>query len=196
MRKLEGDGGGRGQRDREIDLASCNFRVSDLEKLLAVARIRPAIDQVERHRYFAQKGLSSFLAKNGIVGEAWYPLGHGFLRRSSSARPCSQTWPPSTGRAPHRSSCDGRFGQASRGDPESTDDLAHIEENVDIYDFVHRPGHGAYRRAPPRPADVPRTALAPQHRGRAPTWRRAGRGLSYCAPRSRSFFGRPARTSS
>jgi diketogulonate reductase-like aldo/keto reductase len=46
-----------------------------LEKLLSVADVSPAVDQVERHPYFQQKHLAAFLAGHAIVPEAWYPLG-------------------------------------------------------------------------------------------------------------------------
>lgn len=57
-----------------------NFRVDDLEKLLPIATIRPAVDQVELHPYFQQRDLRRFLRKHDIVAEAWYPIGHGSTR--------------------------------------------------------------------------------------------------------------------
>ena len=42
-----------------------------------VARIAPAVLQVEAHPYWNQHALKAELDGTGIVFEAWYPLGHG-----------------------------------------------------------------------------------------------------------------------
>lgn len=54
-----------------------NFKISRVQKILDVARIKPAVNQVECHPYEQQKELRTFLKKNDILMEAWYPLGHG-----------------------------------------------------------------------------------------------------------------------
>lgn len=54
-----------------------NFSTSDLTSLLRTARIRPAVDQVELHPYWQQAELLPFLRAEGIIPQAWYPLGHG-----------------------------------------------------------------------------------------------------------------------
>jgi 2,5-diketo-D-gluconate reductase A len=54
-----------------------NFTSDDLDRLLAVARIRPVVDQIELHPYWQQPDLLPVLERHGIVAEAWYPLGHG-----------------------------------------------------------------------------------------------------------------------
>ncbi|WP_084104762.1 aldo/keto reductase [Demequina sp. NBRC 110056] len=54
-----------------------NFSVRDLTTLMAGARIRPAVNQVEFHPYWQQTDLLPFLAAEGIVPQAWYPLAHG-----------------------------------------------------------------------------------------------------------------------
>ena len=111
----------------------CNFRVSDLEKLLAVARIRPAIDQVERHPYFAQKGLASFLEKNDIVGEAWYPLGHGSTKLLGE--PVFAELAAEYGKSPAQIILRWHIQSGFVAIPKSTD-ARHIEENFDVYDFA------------------------------------------------------------
>lgn len=54
-----------------------NFEQPHLEKLLATAKVKPAVDQLETHPYFQQKELHAFLKDLGIAHEAWGPLGQG-----------------------------------------------------------------------------------------------------------------------
>ncbi len=54
-----------------------NFTVEQIKEILAVCEIKPAILQTEVHPYSQEKELKAFLAKEGIVIQAWYPLGHG-----------------------------------------------------------------------------------------------------------------------
>jgi diketogulonate reductase-like aldo/keto reductase len=58
-------------------LGVSNFSADDLRTLLRTARIRPVVDQVELHPYWQQADLLPFLRAEGIVPEAWYPIGHG-----------------------------------------------------------------------------------------------------------------------
>lgn len=54
-----------------------NFNKTQIEEILAVCEVKPTVLQTELHPYYPEKALKSFLAKNGIVPQAWYPLGHG-----------------------------------------------------------------------------------------------------------------------
>ena len=54
-----------------------NFERADLEKLMSVAKIKPAVDQIELHPFFQREELVSFLRENGIVPEAWAPFAEG-----------------------------------------------------------------------------------------------------------------------
>lgn len=60
---------------RSIGLS--NFSAAKAREILDVARIAPAVLQVEAHPYWNQHALKTELADTGIVFEAWYPLGHG-----------------------------------------------------------------------------------------------------------------------
>jgi len=53
----------------------CNFQQHHLEKLLAEAKVKPAINQFECHPYLTQEPLIDFCEKEGIACEAWGPLG-------------------------------------------------------------------------------------------------------------------------
>lgn len=53
----------------------CNHTEQHLDALIARTDIVPAVNQVELHPYFAQKGLREKSAALGIVTEAWSPIG-------------------------------------------------------------------------------------------------------------------------
>ena len=54
-----------------------NFNKEQIQKILDVCEVKPAILQTEVHPYFQEKELKAFLEKEGMVIQAWYPLGHG-----------------------------------------------------------------------------------------------------------------------
>lgn len=54
-----------------------NFNEEQIREILSVCEVRPAVLQTEIHPYSQEKGLKEFLAKEDIVIQAWYPLGHG-----------------------------------------------------------------------------------------------------------------------
>ncbi|KAJ3308125.1 hypothetical protein HDU76_004114, partial [Blyttiomyces sp. JEL0837] len=54
-----------------------NFNITKLKELLAVARIKPAVNQIELHPYLPQHELVEFCKQNGILVTAYSPLGTG-----------------------------------------------------------------------------------------------------------------------
>ncbi|MCM1050306.1 MAG: aldo/keto reductase [Clostridiales bacterium] len=54
-----------------------NFTADQVKEILAVCEVKPAILQTEVHPYSQEKELKEFLNKEGIVIQAWFPLGHG-----------------------------------------------------------------------------------------------------------------------
>lgn len=54
-----------------------NFTVGQIKEILAICEVKPAILQTEVHPYSQEAELKDFLQKEGIVIQAWYPLGHG-----------------------------------------------------------------------------------------------------------------------
>jgi len=54
-----------------------NFKEPHLERIIAATGETPAINQVELHPYFQQRGLRREHAERGIVTEAWSPLAQG-----------------------------------------------------------------------------------------------------------------------
>lgn len=54
-----------------------NFNQGQIEEILSLCEVKPAVLQTEVHPYFQERGLKKFLERAGMVIQAWYPLGHG-----------------------------------------------------------------------------------------------------------------------
>ena len=54
-----------------------NFNKEQIQEILDICEVKPAVLQTEVHPYDQEKELKEFLAKADIVIQAWYPLGHG-----------------------------------------------------------------------------------------------------------------------
>ncbi len=54
-----------------------NFTVETLTRVIDEAEITPSINQIELHPYFQQRRMREFHEANGILTEAWSPLGQG-----------------------------------------------------------------------------------------------------------------------
>ena len=54
-----------------------NFTPEHVQEILDICEVKPAVLQTEVHPYSQEKELKAFLDKEGIVIQAWYPLGHG-----------------------------------------------------------------------------------------------------------------------
>lgn len=54
-----------------------NFTSEQVQEILDICEVKPAVLQTEVHPYSQEKELKAFLDKEGIVIQAWYPLGHG-----------------------------------------------------------------------------------------------------------------------
>jgi diketogulonate reductase-like aldo/keto reductase len=53
-----------------------NFNIRRLESLLSTCSVVPAVNQIEKHPYLQQPELADFCKKNGILIEAYSPLGN------------------------------------------------------------------------------------------------------------------------
>lgn len=54
-----------------------NFAAAQIQEILDICEVKPAILQTEVHPYSQEQELKEFLAKENMVIQAWYPLGHG-----------------------------------------------------------------------------------------------------------------------
>lgn len=59
---------------RVASIGVSNFRIVDLERLMAECETVPAVNQIELHPYLPQAELREFHAAHGIATEAWSPL--------------------------------------------------------------------------------------------------------------------------
>ena len=53
-----------------------NFTQEQIQEILDICEVKPTILQTEVHPYAQRNDLKAFLAKNDMVIQAWYPLGH------------------------------------------------------------------------------------------------------------------------
>lgn len=54
-----------------------NFTTAQIQEILNICEVKPTILQTEVHPYSQERELKSFLKKENMVIQAWYPLGHG-----------------------------------------------------------------------------------------------------------------------
>lgn len=54
-----------------------NFTTAQIQEILDICEVKPAILQTEVHPYSQEQELKTFLEKENMVIQAWYPLGHG-----------------------------------------------------------------------------------------------------------------------
>ena len=65
-----------------------NFNEEQIQEILDICEVKPAVLQTEVHPYDQEKELKEFLAKADIVIQAWYPLGHGGRGAPAGASVC------------------------------------------------------------------------------------------------------------
>jgi diketogulonate reductase-like aldo/keto reductase len=110
-----------------------NFSVAELRTLLGTARIRPVVNQVELHPYWQQPDLLPFLRAEGIVPQAWYPLGHG--SPALLAEPAVTAAAARLGRSPVQVILRWHVQHGFVAIPRSTNP-AHQVANLDVFDFA------------------------------------------------------------
>lgn len=54
-----------------------NFTAEQIKEILSICEVKPTVLQTEVHPYHQETELKAFLKENGMVAQAWYPLGHG-----------------------------------------------------------------------------------------------------------------------
>ena len=65
------------KRGRVKSIGVSNFSIEGLQRLIDETGVVPAIHQVELHPFFNQSELRAFDASQGILTQAWSPLGQG-----------------------------------------------------------------------------------------------------------------------
>ena len=115
-------------RGRAIGVS--NFLVHHLESLLAEARIKPMVDQVEFHPYLQQPDLQAFCRKHQIQLEAWRPIMKGKVNQVPELVQLGQTY----GKTPVQVTLRWMIQRGVVAIPKS-EQQARIQSNADIFDF-------------------------------------------------------------
>ena len=116
-----------------------NFMVDHLTRLLDVASVVPAVNQIEQHPYFSQADVQAFGEQHGILAQAWAPIGGiTFYRDSGHAStledPTIVEIAQAHGRTPAQVMLRWGLQHGRSVIPKST--KAHrIAENIDVLDF-------------------------------------------------------------
>ena len=116
---------------RSIGLS--NFESSRLEEVLESSQIKPAVLQVECHPYYQQHDLKKRIEKYGTVIESWYPIGHG--DKGLINEPIFTE----LGKKYHKSNVQiilrWHIQEGNIVFPK-TENVEHMKENIDIFDFA------------------------------------------------------------
>lgn len=115
---------------RSIGLS--NFSQAQIQKIIDSCEITPDVVQVECHPYYPQNELREFLTCQGIVLQAWFPLGHGdksLMQQQVFAR-LSEKYGKSVGQVILRWHI--QMGNVVIPGARSK---THIEDNIQIFDF-------------------------------------------------------------
>ena len=115
-----------------------NFMPEHLERLLRVASVVPAVNQIEVHPYFQQAALQRVHREHGIATQAWSPIGGITSYRGMKKRSFDDPTLLEIGRQYHKSAAqvmlrwhlqEGRSAIPKSVKPER------ITENFDVFDF-------------------------------------------------------------
>jgi len=116
---------------RSIGLS--NFNLEQIKEILYVCEVKPTVLQTELHPYNQEPKLKEFLRENGIIPQAWYPLGHGdkALLQEPVFRELGQKYGKSAAQIILRWHIqDGNIVIPGSKNPE------HIQSNFDLFDFT------------------------------------------------------------
>lgn len=110
-----------------------NFTKEQIQEILAICEVKPAVLQTEVHPYFQEQELKEFLAKEDIKIQAWYPLGHGdaALLNDETIVELSKKYQKSTAQIILRWHI-----QAGNIVIPGSKNPAHIKANFDLFDFA------------------------------------------------------------
>ncbi len=113
-------------------LGLSNFPEAQIQEVLSVSAIKPAVLQVEAHPYYPQLELQKYLDSFGAVIMAWYPLGHG--DRSLMNEPIILSIAAKYGKSAAQVILRWHTQVRHIVIPGSKNE-AHIKDNIDIFDF-------------------------------------------------------------
>ncbi|MEV0587593.1 aldo/keto reductase [Nonomuraea sp. NPDC050310] len=109
-----------------------NFTVKNLQRLMDETQIVPSINQIELHPNLPQTELRAFHEANGILTEAWSPLGQG---RGLLEERALATLGEKHGRTPAQIVLRWHIQLGNVVIPKSVTP-SRIKENIDVFDFI------------------------------------------------------------
>ena len=115
-------------RARSIGVS--NFTQANLERLIDASGVAPAVNQIELHPGFAQRGLRAFHARHGIATESWSPLAQGGVAKEKAIVELAQKY----GKSPAQVTLRWHLQHDLIVIPKSVTP-ARIRENIDVFDF-------------------------------------------------------------
>lgn len=121
------------KRGKARRIGVCNFLERHLLHLTESGLSCPEVNQLELHPGFQQRGLVRFCRERGIAVEAWSPMGRGLLR-TPEYEAMAAAYGKTSGQLALRWSVQKGFLPLSR-----SSDRAHMEQNLQIFDFQIRP---------------------------------------------------------
>ena len=109
-----------------------NFSQSQIREILDICEGKPVVLQTEVHPYYQEKKLKDYLKKEGIVIQAWYPLGHG--DKALLEEPLFQELGKKYGKSSAQIILRWHI-QAGNIVIPGSKSPAHIQDNFDLFDF-------------------------------------------------------------
>lgn len=109
-----------------------NFSQSQIREILDICEVKPVVLQTEVHPYYQEKKLKDYLKKEGIVIQAWYPLGHG--DKALLEEPLFQELGKKYGKSSAQIILHWHIQAGNIVFPGSKSP-AHIQDNFDLFDF-------------------------------------------------------------
>lgn len=109
-----------------------NFSQSQIREILDICEVKPVVLQTEVHHYYQEKKLKDYLKKEGIVIQAWYPLGHG--DKALLEEPLFQELGKKYGKSSAQIILRWHI-QAGNIVIPGSKSPAHIQDNFDLFDF-------------------------------------------------------------
>ena len=109
-----------------------NFSQSKIREILDICEVKPVVLQTEVHPYYQEKKLKDYLKKEGIVIQAWYPLGHG--DKALLEEPLFQELGKKYGKSSAQIILHWHI-QAGNIVIPGSKSPAHIQDNFDLFDF-------------------------------------------------------------
>lgn len=109
-----------------------NFNQAQIQEILDICEVKPVVLQTEVHPYYQERQLKAYLKKEGMVIQAWYPLGHGdkALLEEPLFRELGRKYGKSTAQIILRWHI-----QAGNIVIPGSKNPAHIQDNFDLFDF-------------------------------------------------------------